>query len=76
MANPKSLVFQMHKYWEVVESLAQASRELPAFADSHVLNIISPITTHRQRQMSKVRFCAPCVMPICCCSLAVPTVCS
>jgi hypothetical protein len=41
MANPKSLVFQMHKYWEVVESLAQASRELPAFADSQVLDIIS-----------------------------------
>jgi hypothetical protein len=41
MANPKSLLFQMHKYWEVVESLAQASRELPAFADSQVLDIIS-----------------------------------
>lgn len=41
MASPRSLVSQLHRYWDVVESLTQASRELPAFDESQVLAIIA-----------------------------------
>ncbi|GAB6263406.1 hypothetical protein [Photobacterium sp. R1] len=41
MAAPKSLIFQLHRHWEVVEQLTRLSREFPAFDLSvlgHVLN--------------------------------------
>ncbi|MEZ8082750.1 hypothetical protein [Enterovibrio norvegicus] len=41
MAAPKSLIFQLHRHWEVVEQLTRLSREFPAFEFSvleHVLN--------------------------------------
>ncbi|MDF2185302.1 hypothetical protein [Grimontia hollisae] len=41
MAAPKSLLFQLHRHWEVVEQLTRLSREFPAFEFSvleHVLN--------------------------------------
>ena len=41
MASPRSLVSQLHRYWDVVESLTQASRGLPAFDESQVLAIIA-----------------------------------
>ena len=31
MAAPKSLTFQLHQHWEVVEQLTRLSRECPAF---------------------------------------------
>lgn len=31
MAAPKSLAFQLHHHWEVVEQLTRLSREFPAF---------------------------------------------
>lgn len=31
MVAPKSLVFQLHRHWEVVEQLTRLSREFPAF---------------------------------------------
>lgn len=31
MAAPKSLIYQLHRHWEVVEQLTQLSREFPAF---------------------------------------------
>ena len=37
MANPKSLLFHLHKHWEVVEILARASRELPSFSETQIL---------------------------------------
>lgn len=40
MATPKSLIFHLHKYWDVVETLARASREVPAFEESRVLATI------------------------------------
>src|SRR5690554_6702650 len=40
MATPKSLVFQLHKHWEVIEHLARLSRELPAFEEAQVLAVI------------------------------------
>lgn len=40
MATPKSLVFQLHKHWEVIEHLTRLSREQPAFEESQVLSVI------------------------------------
>ncbi|MCG9558986.1 hypothetical protein [Vibrio kanaloae] len=31
MVTPKSLIFQLHQHWEVVEQLTRLSREVPAF---------------------------------------------
>jgi hypothetical protein len=41
MATPKSLVFQLHKHWEVIEHLTRLSREQPAFEESQVLSVIT-----------------------------------
>lgn len=41
MATPKSLVFQLHKYWEVIDHLARLPRELPAFEEAQVLAVIA-----------------------------------
>lgn len=41
MANPKSLIFQLHKHWDLVESLVRASRDWPAFDEETVLCLIS-----------------------------------
>lgn len=41
MASPKSLVFQLHKNWEVIEHLTRLSRELPAFEEAQVLAVIA-----------------------------------
>ncbi len=41
MANPKSLLFQLHKHWEIIEVLTRASRELPAFSETQVLSLVS-----------------------------------
>ena len=37
MANPKSLLFHLHRHWEVVELLVRASRELPSFSEEQIL---------------------------------------
>lgn len=41
MAAPKSLVFHLHRHWEVIEHLARLSRELSAFAEEQVLQVIA-----------------------------------
>lgn len=46
MAAPKSLIFQLHKYWEVIEFLVQGSRDLPAFEVSQVLLAIERFSGH------------------------------
>ena len=40
MATPKSLIFQLHKHWEVIEHLTKLSRDQPAFEESQVLSVI------------------------------------
>ncbi|MGS3152946.1 hypothetical protein ACB268_19540 [Aeromonas sanarellii] len=40
MGNPKSLIFQLYKSWDVVEPLVRASREWPAFNEETVLRLI------------------------------------
>lgn len=44
MATPKSLVFQLHKHWELIAFLCRQSRELPAFESSQVLAAITRFT--------------------------------
>ncbi|RMF14696.1 MAG: hypothetical protein D6758_11075 [Gammaproteobacteria bacterium] len=39
MTHPKSLIFQLHKHWEVVEALVRAAREYPAFRTEQVLAV-------------------------------------
>ena len=45
MANPKSLLFYMHKHWEVVEILARASRELPSFSEAQILAAVGKVSS-------------------------------
>jgi len=40
MATPKSLVYHLHKHWDLVEALTRASRELPVFEERQVLATI------------------------------------
>ena len=40
MTNPKSLIFQLHKHWDVVEALVRAVREYPAFRSDQVLALV------------------------------------
>mgnify|MGYP003108831647 FL=1 len=37
MANPKSLLFHLHRHWDVVEILVRASRDLPSFNEEQIL---------------------------------------
>ena len=41
MVNPKSLLFQMYRYWPVIEALTRHSREWPAFEVSAILALIA-----------------------------------
>lgn len=44
MASPKSLIFQLHRHWEIIELLCRQSRELPAFEQPHLLAVIERFT--------------------------------
>lgn len=50
MATPKSLVFQLHRHWEVMECLCRMSRELPAFEPAHVLTVIERFSSPTETQ--------------------------
>ncbi|XOZ33160.1 hypothetical protein ACMDCT_13215 [Halomonadaceae bacterium KBTZ08] len=41
MAAPRTLVFNLHKYWDVVESLVRATRETQTFTREQVLAVIA-----------------------------------
>ena len=40
MANPKSLVFQLHQHWDVMESLVRVSRDYPEFDTEQAVRLI------------------------------------
>lgn len=40
MASPRSLVFQLHKHWDIIEQLCRQSREMPAFEPHQLLALI------------------------------------
>jgi outer membrane murein-binding lipoprotein Lpp len=44
MASPKSLIFQLHRHWDIIETLCRQSRELPAFEPPHLLAVIERFT--------------------------------
>ncbi|MFY0664098.1 MAG: hypothetical protein JXQ97_05705 [Natronospirillum sp.] len=44
MASPKSLLFQLHRHWDIVETLSRQSREYPVFEQLHVLMMIDRLT--------------------------------
>lgn len=50
MAAPKSLVFQLHRHWEMIEHLTRLSRELPAFEESQILGIIARYSNQSGQQ--------------------------
>ena len=45
MVNPKSLLFHLHKHWEVVDILARASRELPSFSEAQILAAVGKVSS-------------------------------
>ncbi len=45
MANPKSLLFHLHKHWEIVEILARASRELPSFNEEQIVAAVGKVSS-------------------------------
>lgn len=46
MPNPKSLIAQLHKHWDVVEALSRLSRDMPAFEPDQVLNLLAGHSSH------------------------------
>jgi hypothetical protein len=44
MASPKSLIFQLHRHWDIIETLCRQSRELPAFEPPQLLAVIGRFT--------------------------------
>ena len=53
MAAPRTLIFNLHKYWGVIESLARASRETQSFTREQVLGAIDnhhPGITQAERE--------------------------
>ncbi|MBF0256906.1 MAG: hypothetical protein HQL47_10725, partial [Gammaproteobacteria bacterium] len=41
MANPKSLVFYLHRHWDSIAALARASREFPSFHEEQLLALLA-----------------------------------
>ena len=41
MAAPKSLVYQLHKYWDAIEHLSRHARELVAFSSEQILQVLT-----------------------------------
>ncbi|WP_344964131.1 hypothetical protein [Oceanisphaera sediminis] len=68
MATPKSLVFQLHRHWEVLEYLCRLSRELPAFEPARVLAVIerfsSPADTQESAQILRTLCAADLLQPL------------
>lgn len=68
MATPKSLVFQLHRHWEVLEYLCRLSRELPAFEPTRVLAVIerfaSPSDTQEPAQILRTLCAADLLQPL------------
>lgn len=55
MANPKSLVFQLHKNWDIVEAMARISHELPALDAVSIEKLIAKTGIVEEEQGSVLR---------------------
>lgn len=43
MANPKSLIFQLHQHWDVVDALVRVSRDYPELDSEQGVNLIQKV---------------------------------
>jgi len=57
MATPKSLLFQLHRHWDLVEHLTRHSRTLPSFDEEQVMALITRFsaTTDTQEAAAQLR---------------------
>ncbi len=39
--NPKSLIFQLHKHWDLVEQIVRAAKDMPIFSETMLMKLIS-----------------------------------
>ncbi len=55
MASPKSLVRQLHQYWDIIEYLCRLSREVPVFEPAHIIRVIERLgTPEREAQPADI----------------------
>ena len=50
MATPKSLLFQLHRHWDLIEHLTRHSRTLPAFEEEQVISLIARFSPQADEQ--------------------------
>lgn len=50
MATPRSLLFQLHRHWDLVEHLTRHSRSLPSFEEEQVLALIGRFSPQADEQ--------------------------
>lgn len=50
MATPKSLLFQLHRHWDLIEHLTRHSRTLPSFEEEQVLALIGRFSPEADEQ--------------------------
>lgn len=50
MATPKSLLFQLHRHWDLVEHLTRHSRTLPSFEEEQVMALIGRFSPEADEQ--------------------------
>ncbi|MDO9477883.1 MAG: hypothetical protein Q7L07_14325 [Pseudohongiella sp.] len=50
MAAPKSLLFQLHRHWELIEHLTRHSREQPSFEEAQVMALIARYSPEMSEQ--------------------------
>lgn len=48
MATPRSLVYQLHKHWELIEKLCRETRRLPAFETRQLLQLIDRMAPEQE----------------------------
>jgi len=50
MATPKSLLFQLHRHWDLVEHLTRHSRTLPSFEEEQIMALIARFSPEADEQ--------------------------
>lgn len=48
MANPKSLIFQLHRHWEVIEQLCHLTKTISTFEPEQVISLVERYGTQSQ----------------------------
>ncbi|MEX1198286.1 MAG: hypothetical protein WEB57_10555 [Pseudohongiellaceae bacterium] len=50
MATPRSLLFQLHRHWDLIEHLTRHSRSLPSFDEEQVMALIARFSPEAEEQ--------------------------